>query len=51
MILSSFSDPDIGKFKRLGMDVVVNAVWLAYFWAKQEGSWDAVTALEGLILD
>ena len=51
MITSSFSEPDIGKFKRLGMDVVVNAVWLAYFWAKQEGSRDAVTALEELILD
>ena len=51
MIVSSFSEPDIGKFKRLGMDVVVNAVWLAYFWAKQEGSSDAATALEELILD
>ena len=43
--------PDLGKFKRLGMDVVVNAVWLAYFWAKQEGDPEAVTALETLILD
>jgi hypothetical protein len=51
MIVSSFSEPDIGKFKRLGMDVVVNAVWLAYFWAKQEGSSDAAKALEELILD
>ena len=51
MITSSFLEPAIGKFKRLGMDVVVNAVWLAYFWAKQEGSRDAATALEGLILD
>ena len=51
MITSTFVEPDIGKFKRLGMDVVVNAVWLAYFWAKQEGSSDAATALEELILD
>ena len=51
MIASSFSEPEIGKFKRLGMDVVVNAVWLAYFWAKQEGASDAATALEELILD
>ena len=29
MITSSFLTPAIGKFKRLGMDVVVNAVWLA----------------------
>jgi len=35
MITSTFVEPDIGKFKRLGMDVVLNAVWLAYFWAKQ----------------
>ena len=51
MITSIFVETDIGKFKRLGMDVVVNAVWLAYFWAKQEGSIEAVTALEGLILE
>ena len=51
MITSSFVEPDIGQFKRLGLDVVVNAVWLAYFWAKQEGSREAATALEGLILD
>ena len=30
MINGSFMEPEIGKFKRLGMDVVVNAVWLAY---------------------
>ena len=29
MITSFFVDPDIGKFKRLVMDVAVNAVWLA----------------------
>eukprot|EP00959_Pyramimonas_sp_CCMP1952_P047599 993687-Pyramimonas_sp.AAC.1 len=27
--------PEIGKFKRLSSDVVVNAVWLAYYWAKK----------------
>ena len=51
MITSNFQEPDIGKLKRLGMDVVVNAVWLSYFWAKQEGSMEAATALERLILD
>ena len=51
MITAGFVNPDLGKFKRLGMDVVVNAVWLAYFWAKQEGNQKAVTALETLILD
>ena len=30
---------------------VVNAVWLAYFWAKQEGNKEAAKALETLILD
>ena len=51
MITSGFVMPDLGMFKRLGMDVVVNAVWLAYFWAKQEDHAQAVTALETLILD
>ena len=50
-ITTGFVKPDLGKFKRLGMDVVVNAVWLAYFWAKQEGAEEAATALETLILD
>ena len=50
-IASPFVELEIGKFKRLGMDVVVNAVWSAYYWAKQEGSRQAVTALEKLILD
>ena len=31
-----FPEPELGKFKRLGMDVVVNAVWLAYYWAKKK---------------
>ena len=48
---NQWAAPDIGKFKRLAMDVVVNAVWLAYFWAKEEGNKAAVTALEKLILD
>ena len=51
MLTSGFVKPDLGKFKRLGMDVVVNAVWLAYFWAKEEGNKEAATALETLILD
>ena len=45
------ANPEIGKLKRLGMDIVVNAFWLAYFWAKQDDSKDAVTALEKLCLD
>ena len=51
MITRSWKEPGIGKFTRLGMDIVVNALCLAYFLAKQEGSKEAVTALEVLILD
>ena len=43
--------PSLGQFKRLGMDVVVNAAWLAYFWAKEEGNEKAVSALLKLMLD
>ncbi len=28
--------PELGQFKRLGMDPVVNAVWLALHWALEE---------------
>ncbi len=48
---SWFVEPGICRFERLGKGVVVNAVWLAYFWAKEEGSSEVATALEGLILD
>ena len=43
--------PALGSFKRLGMDVVVNAVWLAYHWAVSTVDAPAVSALEKLILD
>eukprot|EP00959_Pyramimonas_sp_CCMP1952_P353755 7411607-Pyramimonas_sp.AAC.1 len=43
--------PELGKFKRLAMGVVVNAARLALYWAKEEGSMEAVTALEELILE
>ena len=33
------------------MDVVVNAVWLAYGWAKAERNDEVVSALRDLILD
>ena len=42
--------PSLGQFNRLGMDVVVNAAWLAYFWAKGEGNEKAVSALLKLML-
>ena len=43
--------PELGKFKRLGMDVVVNAVWLALYLAIEERNDEAVSALKLLILD
>ena len=51
MIGEAFATPAIGSFKRLGMDVVVNAVWLALFWAKKEQNATAESALRALILD
>ena len=50
-ITDTYAIPELGKFPRLGMDVVVNAVWLALFWAKKEESNEAVSALRNLILE
>ena len=50
-IMDTFAIPELGNFKRLGMDVVVNAVWLALYWAIEEGNVEAVSALKHLILD
>ena len=50
-ITSACAVPELGAFKRLGLDAVVNAVWLAYFRATQENNAEAVSALESLILD
>ena len=43
--------PTPGEFKRLGMDVVVNAVWLALSWAVKEANATVVSQLKALILD
>ena len=43
--------PELGHFQRLGMDVVVNAVWLAFYWAKLESDAKTVSAIQELILD
>ncbi len=43
--------PELGNFKRLGMDCIVNAAWLAFYWATIEEDTDAVSALKNLILD
>ena len=43
--------PELGNFKRLAMDVVVNAVWVALWWAKTEKNEHAESALKRLILE
>ena len=50
-ILDTANPPEVGQFTRLGMDVVVNAVWLALFWAKGDKNEEAESALRKLILD
>ena len=50
-VTNAFAVPELGKFKRLGLYVVVNAVWLAYYWAKVEENTEAATALRNLSLD
>ena len=45
------NEPEKGKFRRLGIDVVVNATWMALMWAVDEKNKDAECALDGLILD
>ena len=44
-------EPDKGEFERLGLDVAVNATWLAVAWAVQEKNEDAQQQLRQLILD
>ena len=51
VILDDFNTPKLGSFKRLGMCIVVNATWLAYYWATQEGNKGKREELEKLILD
>ena len=50
-ITDTHAIPELGEFKRLSMDVVVNAVWLALVWAKQEENDEVVSAIQRLILD
>ena len=49
-IISS-NEPEKGKFKRLGIDVAVNATWLAMYLALGEGNKQPEADLENLILD
>ena len=50
-INSKEAEPEKGKFRRLGLDVAVNATWLAMYWALVEGNKQAEAALDKLILD
>ena len=50
-IVTTAGEPPKGKFRRLGLDVVVNATWLAMKWALESGDRAAEAALSNLILD
>ena len=50
-INSKTAEPEKGKFRRLGLDVAVNAAWLAMYWALDDGNKEAENALEKLMLD
>ena len=50
-ITSTTAEPEKGKFRRLGLDVAVNATWLAMKWALDDGDGEAERALEELMLD
>ena len=44
-------EPEKGRFRRMGLDVAVNATWLAMKWAIDDGNRAAEIALEKLMLD
>ena len=50
-ITSQDAEPEKGKFRRFGLDVAVNATWLAMKWALGDGNKEAEDALEKLMLD
>ena len=50
-VVTTNTEPAKGKFRRLGLDVVVNATWLAMKWALESGDRAAEEALSNLILD
>ena len=50
-VVTTATEPPKGKFRRLGLDVVVNATWLAMKWALESGDKAAEEALSTLILD
>ena len=50
-VITTATEPPKGQFRRLGLDVVVNATWLAMKWALESGDKAAEDALSNLILD
>ena len=50
-ITSCTAEAEKGKFRRLGLDVAVNATWLAMYWALEDKNKEAEKALEKLMLD
>ena len=50
-VVTTSAEPPKGQFRRLGLDVVVNATWLAMKWAVESGNAVAEEALNNLILD
>ena len=50
-VVTTATEPPKGTFRHLGLDVVVNATWLAMKWALENGDGVAEEALASLILD
>ena len=50
-IYSTAAEPEKGKFRRVGIDVAVHALWLAVSWALDEKNKDAERALDKFLLD
>ena len=50
LVTEGGTPPAVGEFTRLGLDAVVHAVWLAFYWAKKEDNLEALSALRTLIL-
>ena len=51
LVAHHFDNIAIDRFERIALDVFVNATWMAYFWARTEGSDEAALAIENLILN
>ena len=50
-IVFTTSEPEKGHFRRLGLDIIANATWLALKWALESEDETAEAALSALILE